>query len=88
MRSSMTRRNQLCSTRAMWRTSPSSEMLDGGTALLASCSAVEPVALEGKGAAVVLEVADEALALAARGALLHPRVLVLGQPHAVEVHGQ
>ena len=42
IRSSITRRNQLCSTRAMWRTSPSSEMFDGGTARVASCSALRP----------------------------------------------
>ena len=58
-------------------------MFDGGTALVASCSAVEAVALEREGLAVVLEVAHEALALAPGRARLHPRVLVGREPHAV-----
>ncbi len=39
IRASITRRNQLCSTRAMCRTIPSSDIVDGGTDRVAICSA-------------------------------------------------
>ncbi len=63
-------------------------MLDGGTALVAELLGAQPVALERESAAVELEVAQQALALTARRALLHPGVLVVGEPHAVVGHGR
>ena len=63
-------------------------MLDGGTALVASCSGVQPLALQREGGAVALEVLHQALPLAAgRLLVLEAGVLPHGQPHAVEVHG-
>ena len=57
------KRNQLCSTSAMWRTSPSNDSVEGGTERIRSWSSVSPSHFMREGRAVVLEPAVEHRAL-------------------------
>ena len=85
IRASITRRNQLCSTRAMCRTIPSGDIVDGGTDRVAICSAESssPPAPAWSGSA--RDSRPQALLLTPGRARLAPGILVVGQPHVA--HG-